>query len=65
MPPGENTLRASDCYRFVLSNSHVDVCLTGPRNRERMQEALQTLERGPLSEEEMQWMKRVGDYLHK
>jgi len=65
MPAGEKTPRASDCYRFVLSNPHVDACLTGPKNREQMQEALQTLERGPLTEEEMQWMKRVGDYLHK
>lgn len=65
MPTGEKTPRASDCYRFVLSNPNVDVCMTGPKNREQMQEALQTLERGPLSEEEMNWMKRVGDYLHK
>jgi predicted aldo/keto reductase-like oxidoreductase len=65
MPPGENIPRASDCYRFVLSNSDVDVCLTGPKNREQMQEALQTLERGPLNEEEMLWMKGIGNYLHK
>jgi len=63
MPPGEKTPRASDCYRFVLSNPNVDVCMTGPKNREQMQEALQTLERGPLSEEEMEWMKRIGNYL--
>ncbi len=64
MPAGEKTPRASDCYRFVLSNPAVDVCMTGPKNREEMQEALRTLERGPLSAEEMAWMRRVGDHVH-
>ncbi len=65
MPPGENLPRGSDCYRFVLSNSNVDVCMSGPKNRKEMQEALQTLERGPMSTEEMDWMKRVGDHVHR
>ena len=65
MPPGEKTPRASDCYRFVLSNPAVDVCMAGPKNREEMQEALATLERGPLSEAEMAWMRRVGDHVHQ
>ena len=63
MPPGEQPPRGSDCYRFVLSNPDVDVCMTGPKNRAQMQEALRTLERGPLSEEEMAWMRRVGDHV--
>ncbi|UCG12451.1 MAG: aldo/keto reductase, partial [Deltaproteobacteria bacterium] len=48
MPPGEQAPSASDCYRFVLSHPAVDVCLTGPRNREQMREALKTLDLGPL-----------------
>jgi aryl-alcohol dehydrogenase-like predicted oxidoreductase len=64
MPAGEKTPRASDCYRFVLSNPAVDVCMTGPKNHAEMKEALLTLERGPLSAEEMAWMRRVGDHVH-
>ena len=64
MPSGEKTPNGSDCYRFVLSNPDVDVCMTGPKNREQMQEALKTLELGPLNEEEMDWMKLVGDHVH-
>jgi len=65
MPPGENTPRGSDCYRFVLSNPDVDVSMSGPKNTKETQEALQTLERGPMTPEEMDWMKRVGDHVHK
>ncbi|UCD57281.1 MAG: aldo/keto reductase, partial [Candidatus Hydrogenedentota bacterium] len=64
IPRGEETPRGSDCYRFALSNPDVDVCMTGPKNREQMQEALTTLELGQLSEEEMDWMKRVGHHVH-
>lgn len=63
MPAGERTPRASDCYRFVLSRPEVDVCVTGPKNREEMQEALRALEAGPLSEAELAWMRRVGDHV--
>jgi len=64
IPPGEPTPRASDCYRFVLSQPRVDVCLAGPANAEQMREALAALDRGPMSEEELAWMRRIGDYIH-
>lgn len=64
MPPGEKTPRGSDAYRFVLTNPNVDVCMTGPKTTEQMQEALQALERGPMSDEEMAWMRKVGDHVH-
>ncbi|RJP68898.1 MAG: hypothetical protein C4532_11930 [Candidatus Abyssobacteria bacterium SURF_17] len=60
-PPGEKTPSGSDCYRFVLSNPNVDVCMTGPRDRAQMQEALKTLTLGPFNNEQMDWMRRVGD----
>jgi aryl-alcohol dehydrogenase-like predicted oxidoreductase len=63
MPKGERTPRASDCYRFVLSNPFVDVCIAGPKNMEQMNEALASLDRGALSEEEMAWMRRIGSHL--
>jgi aryl-alcohol dehydrogenase-like predicted oxidoreductase len=64
MPPGEKPPRGADCYRFVLTNPAVDVCMTGPRNTEEMREALTALEMGPLSEEEMGRMKHIGDFIH-
>jgi aryl-alcohol dehydrogenase-like predicted oxidoreductase len=61
IPRGERVPRASDCYRFVLSQPQIDVCLAGPANVKQMKEGLSALERGPLSEEETAWMRRVGD----
>ena len=64
MPPGEVPPTASDCYRFSLSNPAVDVCLCGPKDEVQMKEALKTLALGPLNQEEMERMKKIGDYLH-
>jgi aryl-alcohol dehydrogenase-like predicted oxidoreductase len=60
VPAGEPLPRASDCYRFAIGNSDVDVTLCGPKNRAELAEALSALERGPLSEDELAWMRRVG-----
>jgi aryl-alcohol dehydrogenase-like predicted oxidoreductase len=65
MPPGESVPAPSDCYRFVLSNPAVDVCLCGPRNMYQMRVALPALELGPLGEEDMERMKRIGNYVHR
>lgn len=64
MPPGERPMTASECYRFVLSNPKVDLCMTGPKNAEQLDAALQALEAGPLSEEEMARIRRIGDHVH-
>jgi predicted aldo/keto reductase-like oxidoreductase len=64
MPPGEKPASASDCYRFALSDPAVDVCITGPKDLAQMREALRTLELGPLTEEEMTRMRKIGDYVH-
>ncbi len=65
MPPGEPPPPASDCYRFVLTNQAVDVCMTGPKDEAQMEEALKALELGRLSGEEMARMVRIGDYVHE
>jgi aryl-alcohol dehydrogenase-like predicted oxidoreductase len=65
MPPGEPVPRASHCYRFALSNPHVDVCLSGPADAAQLDEALSALDQGPLSEEEMAWMRRIGAHVHQ
>jgi len=64
MPPGEEPLSASDCYRFPLSNPHVDLCLMGPRNARELEEGLAALGKGPLSEEEMAHVRWVGGHVH-
>jgi aryl-alcohol dehydrogenase-like predicted oxidoreductase len=64
MPPGEQPPRAADCYRFVMTHPMVDVCMSGPKNQEEMREALAALQLGPLSEEEMDRMKRIGAYIY-
>jgi len=63
--PGEKKPSASDCYRFALSRYEVDVCMTGPANSEQLSEALLALEKGPMDSEELDWMRRVGDYIHR
>jgi len=64
MPPGEEPLTAKDCYRFVLSNPAVDVCMTGARTQEMMLENLGTLDSGPLTSEEMERIRRIGDHIY-
>jgi aryl-alcohol dehydrogenase-like predicted oxidoreductase len=64
MPPGDLVPAPSDCYRFALSNPAVDVCLCGPKSMDQMQAALPALELGPLGDEDMERMKRIGDYVH-
>jgi aryl-alcohol dehydrogenase-like predicted oxidoreductase len=59
-PPGERVPSAADCYRFVLTRSEVDVCMSGPKNAEQMEAALEALRRGPMDEDELAWMRRVG-----
>lgn len=61
VPPGEPVPRASDCYRFALARPEVDVVLAGPRDGAELDEALAALDRGPMTEEELAWMRRVGD----
>ena len=51
-------------YRFVLSNPHVHVCLTAPGNVRQLEENLAAVRQGPLSEEEMRFMRQFGDAVH-
>lgn len=64
MPKGEPPPSASDCYRFVLAQPSVDLVLTGPKNQEEMDEALSALEKGPLSEGELERMRLIGDHVY-
>ncbi len=64
MPPGEEPLTAADCYRFALSNPHVDLCMMGPRSAEELEGGLEALRLGPLSDEEMGRVRWIGAHVH-
>jgi aryl-alcohol dehydrogenase-like predicted oxidoreductase len=60
LPKNERAPTATDCYRYVLTRPEVDVCLTGPADGAQMDQALEALRLGPMSEDELAWMRRVG-----
>ncbi|MFC1564862.1 aldo/keto reductase [candidate division KSB1 bacterium] len=65
MPSGEKPLTAAECYRFVLSNPNVDLCMTGPRNDLQLKEALTLLDSPALSDEELHRIRKIGDHIHR
>jgi aryl-alcohol dehydrogenase-like predicted oxidoreductase len=60
----EGPMTAGDCYRFCLSSSHVDVCLTGPASTAQLDENLAAVNRGSLSPDEDRWMRAFGTAVH-
>ena len=65
MPPTESPPSAADCYRFVLAHPKVHVTVCGPNSMEQLKEDLEALELGPMSEEELDRMRRIGDHVYK
>ncbi len=57
-------MTAGDCYRFQLSSPHVDMALTAPASRAEMDQNLAAVEKGPLSEDELRWMRDFGRAVH-
>lgn len=55
---------AGQCYRFVLTNPAVDVCLTAPRSERQLVENLAAVRAGPLPEDELAFMRTFGDAVH-
>lgn len=64
IPADEKRPTAGDCYRFALSNPYVDVVITGPSNAQQLEENLAEVAKGPMTEEELEWMRRIGDYVY-
>ena len=58
-------LTAPLCYRFCLSNPHVHVVLTGPKDRTQLDQNLDALEAGPLTVEELDWVRQYGAFVKK
>jgi aryl-alcohol dehydrogenase-like predicted oxidoreductase len=63
-PEDERTPSAGDCYRFCLSNPNVDMTLCGPANAEHVREACDALAKGAMEDDELAWMRRVGDHVY-
>lgn len=55
---------AGDCYRFCLSSPHVDIVLSGPRTVAELRENLAAADAGPLSGEEMAFLREFGRAAH-
>lgn len=51
------------CYRFALSNPHIHIVLTGAKNREQLEVNLNALNKGPLKDDEMKWIREYGGIL--
>ncbi|HVY61509.1 MAG TPA: aldo/keto reductase [Planctomycetota bacterium] len=56
---------AGDCYRFALSNPKVDVVMTGTGGLEQMKAALDAVEKGPMTGDELAWIRARGDRVHE
>jgi aryl-alcohol dehydrogenase-like predicted oxidoreductase len=64
MPLGEPPPRAADCYRFALSDPRVDAVLCGPKDDGELDEAVRTLDLGPLDPGVVERLRRIGDHIH-
>lgn len=63
-PKGARIPTAGECYRFVLSNPHVHAVLTAPRSERELRENIAAVQKGPLDEEDMTFMRAFGDAVH-
>lgn len=57
-------MTAGDCYRWALASPHVDVVLTGPRSAAELRDNLAAVEKGPLRDDELAWMREFGRVVH-
>jgi aryl-alcohol dehydrogenase-like predicted oxidoreductase len=55
---------AGMAYRFVLTDPHVHVCLTAPRNEKELRDNIAAVQKGPLNEDELSFMRTFGDAVH-
>jgi predicted aldo/keto reductase-like oxidoreductase len=64
IPSGEKQPEAKDCYRFVLTDPNVNLSLSGAKSEEEVRHALSALDEGPMDNDELSWMRRIGDHIH-
>jgi predicted aldo/keto reductase-like oxidoreductase len=61
LDPSIKVPTAGDCYRFCVTDPHVDVAICGGRNDQDVIDACDAMDRGPMSPDELAWMRKVGD----
>lgn len=61
---GDRIPTAGDCYRFVLGNENVDVCLMAPKNLKEFKENLEQIRKGKLNDEDLNFMLQFGDFVY-
>lgn len=64
IPAGEKKPSAGDCYRFVLTHPQVDVAVTAPSKINYLRDNLRQTAQGHMNQDEMRWMRRIGDYVY-
>jgi aryl-alcohol dehydrogenase-like predicted oxidoreductase len=64
-PSGLRTPTATDCYRFCLSHQAVNVCMAGPANGRELDSAIAALRLGPMTPDELAWMRQVGSEVYR
>jgi aryl-alcohol dehydrogenase-like predicted oxidoreductase len=60
-PKGGRLPTAGMCYRFVLSNPAVHVCLMAPRSLKQFDQNLAEIRQGPMQEEDLLFLRSFGD----
>lgn len=65
MPPGESPPSPADCYRFVLAHPRVHVACCGPASMSELRQNLECLELGPMSDDELERMRRIGRHVYE
>ncbi len=65
IPFGDSPPTAVDCYRFVLTHPAIHVAVCAPNSMEQLKEDLRVLELGPMNNEELEYMRRIGDHTYK
>jgi aryl-alcohol dehydrogenase-like predicted oxidoreductase len=64
-PAGGRLPDAAMCYRFVLSNPAVHVCMMAPGNLQQFEQNLAGIRQGPLTEEDVHFMRSFGAMVAK
>ncbi len=64
IPADEKRPTAGDCYRFVITNPSVDVVITAPSKAAQLEQNIAEVKKGPMNEDELRWMRRIGDYVY-
>ena len=65
MPAATTPPSAGDCYRFVLARKEIDVCMMGVKDLQMFNDNMKVLEQGPMSTEELERMRTIGDHIYR